>query len=57
MQNTHTCHFRALDEIHDREVGELKKKMDSESRDYMKYLGKKHKDRQELSRSFYFNFF
>ncbi|CAL1539426.1 unnamed protein product [Lymnaea stagnalis] len=50
METNHAGHARSLDEIHDREVTELKKNMDAKSRDHMKLLGKKHKDKQELSR-------
>lgn len=50
MEANHAAHAKALDEIHDKEVTELKKIMDSQSREIMKELGKKHKDKQELSR-------
>lgn len=50
MEANHAAHAKALDEIHDKEVTELKKNMDYQSREYMKILGKKHKDKQELSR-------
>ncbi|CAG5124299.1 unnamed protein product, partial [Candidula unifasciata] len=50
MEANHAAHAKALDEIHEKEVIELKKKMDYQSREYMKILGKKHKDKQELSR-------
>ena len=42
--------MRRLDEIHSQEVGELMKNMDIMSKENMKRLGKKHKDKQELSR-------
>lgn len=51
MEANHSGHAKTLDEIHDREVKELKNRMDAKSRDHMKQLGKKHKDKQELSRS------
>lgn len=54
METNHAGHTKALDEIHDREVNDLKKKMDAQSRDHMKVLGKKHKDKQELSRYIHF---
>ncbi|BFZ12494.1 hypothetical protein BsWGS_15532 [Bradybaena similaris] len=50
MEVNHAAHTKALDEIHDKEVTDLKKNMDYQSREYMKILGKKHKDKQELSR-------
>lgn len=50
MEDNHSAHAKALEEIHDSEVTELKKKMDLQSREHMKILGKKHKDKQELSR-------
>lgn len=39
-----------LDEIHDREVQELKKKLDAQNREEMKTLTKNHKDKSELDR-------
>ena len=42
--------LKKLDEIHDKEVMELKKKLDGLSREEMKMLAKKHKDKSELSR-------
>ena len=39
-----------LDDIHDREVSELKKKLDIYNREEMKALAKKHKEKNELSR-------
>ncbi|KAK7474679.1 hypothetical protein BaRGS_00034044, partial [Batillaria attramentaria] len=50
MTTNHECHKKALDEIHDRDVVELKKAMDPQIREHMKALAKKHKDKQELSR-------
>ncbi|XP_070179515.1 1-phosphatidylinositol 4,5-bisphosphate phosphodiesterase classes I and II-like [Littorina saxatilis] len=50
MTANHNCHKKALDEIHDRDVVELKKAMDPQIREHMKQLAKKHKDKQELSR-------
>lgn len=51
METNHATHAKALEEIHDKEVTELKKRMDYQSREHMKVLGKKHKDKQELLRS------
>ncbi len=42
--------MKKLDDIHDKEVGELKKKLDSQNRDEMKQLAKKHRDKNELAR-------
>ena len=42
--------LKCLDEIHDKEVGELKKKLDLQNREEMKLLAKKHKDKNELAR-------
>ena len=50
MAANHNCHRKALEEIHDRDVVELKKAMDPQLREHMKQLAKKHKDKQELSR-------
>ena len=50
MTANHNCHKKALQEIHDRDVVELKKAMDPQIREHMKQLAKKHKDKQELSR-------
>ena len=46
----HDSQMQELDDIHDHEVGELKKKLDGQSREEMKALAKKHKDKNELSR-------
>ena len=43
-----------LNKIHDREVGDLKKKQDSQNWEEMKTLAKKYKDKNELAR--YVNF-
>ena len=42
--------LKQLDDIHDREVSELKKKLDIYNREEMKALAKKHKEKNELSR-------
>ena len=42
--------MKRLDEIHDKEVAELKKKLDAHNREEMKVLAKKHKDKSELDR-------
>lgn len=42
--------FSRLDEIHNREVAELTKKLDAQNRDEMKTLAKNHKDKSELDR-------
>ena len=39
-----------LDELHDRDVLDLKKKLDAQNRDEMKSLTKKSKDKSELDR-------
>ena len=39
-----------LDSIHDKEVTDLKKKLDAQNREEMKSLAKKHKDKNELQR-------
>ena len=41
---------KKLDEIHDKEVNELKKKLDAQNREEMKALAKKHRDKNELAR-------
>ena len=45
-----TSQLKKLDDIHDREVNELKKKLDAANREEMKQLAKKHKDKNELAR-------
>ena len=42
--------MKVLDSIHDKEVTELKKKLDAQNREEMKTLAKKHKDKNELAR-------
>ncbi|KAK2155136.1 hypothetical protein NP493_2104g00001 [Ridgeia piscesae] len=42
--------LKQLDDIHDREVTELRKKLDTYNHDEMKALAKKHKEKNELSR-------
>ena len=42
--------MKRLDDIHDKEVMDLKKKLDGQNRDEMKVLAKKHKDKSELDR-------
>ena len=46
----HAQHKAQLVQLYDREVYELKKRMDQQSRDHMKALARKHKDKSELSR-------
>ena len=41
---------KKLDEIHDKEVNDLKKKLDAQNREEMKALAKKHRDKNELAR-------
>lgn len=50
VENNHQEQLRRISQIHDLEVQDLKKRMDAQSRDDMKALAKKHKDKQELSR-------
>ncbi|XP_050405762.2 1-phosphatidylinositol 4,5-bisphosphate phosphodiesterase beta-1 isoform X2 [Patella vulgata] len=50
MDSNHLAHKKRIEELYDREVAELTKRMDAQSRDHMKLLAKKHKDKQELSR-------
>ena len=45
-----TAQMKRLDDIHDKEVTELKKKLDGQNREEMKALAKKHKDKSELDR-------
>lgn len=52
------CHFNdtpkffklACKQVHEKEVSDLKKKLDAQNRDEMKILAKKHKDKSELAR-------
>lgn len=46
----HNSQLNKLDELHDKEVLELKKKLDNQNREEMKALAKKHKDKNELAR-------
>ena len=39
-----------LDDIHNKEVNELKKKLELQTREEMKNLAKKHKEKNELAR-------
>ncbi|XP_041352677.1 1-phosphatidylinositol 4,5-bisphosphate phosphodiesterase beta-1-like [Gigantopelta aegis] len=50
MIANHSQHKQQLMQLYDREVFELKKRMDQQSRDHMKTLARKHKDKSELSR-------
>ena len=50
METSQVQQIKRLGDIHDREVVELKKKLDAQSRDEMKSLAKKHKDKFELQR-------
>ena len=42
--------LRQLDNIHERVVYELKKQLDQQSREDMKSVSKRHKDKSELAR-------
>ena len=42
--------LQKLDDLHAKEVLELKKKLDAQNREEMKALAKKHKDKNELAR-------
>ncbi|CAH1790865.1 unnamed protein product [Owenia fusiformis] len=50
IDENHEAQLEQLDAIHDREVVELKKRFDAQSKQDMKALAKKHKDKQELQR-------
>ena len=50
MQVHKDIQLKRLDDLHDKEVAELKKKLDGLSREEMKSLAKRHKDKSELSR-------
>ncbi|ESO90162.1 hypothetical protein LOTGIDRAFT_123959 [Lottia gigantea] len=50
MEASHASHKKRIEDLYDREVAELTKRMHAQSRDHMKLLAKKHKDKQELSR-------
>ena len=50
MEQHQAGQLKRLDDVHDKEVGELKKRLDAVSREEMKALAKKHKDKSELSR-------
>ncbi|KAL8572076.1 hypothetical protein ACOMHN_026701 [Nucella lapillus] len=50
LASNHNCHHKGLQDIHDRDVANLKKVMDVQIRDHVKQLAKKHKDKQELAR-------
>ncbi|KAL8603606.1 hypothetical protein ACOMHN_005548 [Nucella lapillus] len=50
MAANHNAHRKKLEEFHAQDVGDLKKAMDSQVRERMKELARKHKDKQELSR-------
>ena len=50
METNQEQQLKKLMDIHDKEVVELKKKLDVQSRDEMKQLAKKHKDKFELQR-------
>ena len=50
METSQEQQLKKLMDIHDKEVVELKKKLDAQSRDEMKQLAKKHKDKFELQR-------
>ncbi len=43
-------HRRTLEDIHNKEVGDLKKKLDTQNKEEMRNLAKRHKDRNELAR-------
>ena len=50
VMNAYTSQLHKLDDLHDKEVLELKKKLDAQNREEMKALAKKHKEKNELAR-------
>lgn len=50
LEVNHREHKKNLNTIHDIEVDELKKEMETKSKANMKDLAKKYKDKQELAR-------
>lgn len=48
--NSKETQLKVLDNIHEKEVTDLKKKLDTQNREEMKNLAKKHKDKNELAR-------
>ena len=50
VNSNREAQMKTLDNIHDKEVTDLKKKLDAQNREEMKNLAKKHKDKNELAR-------
>lgn len=50
MDQNHKEHINKLQLIHDQEVKDLTKRMEAESKEQMRQLAKKHKDKQAISR-------
>ncbi|XP_055938969.1 1-phosphatidylinositol 4,5-bisphosphate phosphodiesterase classes I and II-like isoform X2 [Argiope bruennichi] len=50
MQQSQAAQVQQLHSLHDREVSELMKRLDAQTKEEMKNLSKKHKDKNELSR-------
>ncbi|GFT85488.1 1-phosphatidylinositol 4,5-bisphosphate phosphodiesterase classes I and II [Nephila pilipes] len=50
MLQSQSAQVQALHSLHDREVSELMKRLDAQTKEEMKNLSKKHKDKNELSR-------
>ncbi|GIY67231.1 1-phosphatidylinositol 4,5-bisphosphate phosphodiesterase classes I and II [Caerostris darwini] len=50
MQQSQSAQVQMLHSLHDREVSELMKRLDAQTKEEMKNLSKKHKDKNELSR-------
>ena len=51
VSSSQASHIKQLEEVHDQDVAALKKVMDSQVREHMKQLAKKHKNKELLSRS------
>ncbi|XP_022256644.1 1-phosphatidylinositol 4,5-bisphosphate phosphodiesterase classes I and II-like [Limulus polyphemus] len=50
MNISQNSQLQYLQTLHDREVSELMKKLEAQTRDEIRNLGKQHKDKNELSR-------
>ncbi|GFS91481.1 1-phosphatidylinositol 4,5-bisphosphate phosphodiesterase classes I and II [Trichonephila clavipes] len=50
MLQSQSAQVQMLHSLHDREVSELMKRLDAQTKEEMKNLSKKHKDKNELSR-------
>lgn len=50
LTNAKDSRTARLNRVHDAEVGELKKKLDSQNWEEMKALAKRHRDKNELAR-------